>query len=77
MTSPSSDNFNTPGQLKQSMCPFLSDEESLASLYVSAKSNLRDRVLGEVEKDGFIVLPGKEGHSRFKPSKPNVPTTGR
>ena len=29
----------------------------------SAKVNLRDRVLGEVEKNGFIVLPDKEGHS--------------
>ena len=30
-----------------------------------AESNLRDRVLAEVEKGSFIVLPGKEGHSRL------------
>ena len=29
----------------------------------SAKVNLRDRVLGEVEKNGFIALPDKGGHS--------------
>ena len=28
----------------------------------------------EVEKDSFIALPDKEGHSRLMPSKPNVPT---
>ena len=30
-------------------------------LYTGAKSNLRDRVLGEVEKNRFITLPGKGG----------------
>ena len=35
---------------------------SLASLH-SGESNLRDRVLGEVEKNSFISLPGKGGHS--------------
>ena len=39
--------------------------ESSASLYTSAKSNLKDRVLGEVEKDSFITLPGKGGCSRL------------
>ena len=39
-------------------------------LCTSAKSNLRDGVSGEVEKDSFIVLPGKTGHSRFIP--PNL-----
>ena len=34
-------------------------------LCTSAKSNLGDRVLGEVEKNSFIALPGKRGHSRF------------
>ena len=32
---------------------------SLASLYTGVKSNLRDRVLGEVEKDSIIALPSK------------------
>ena len=29
------------------------------------KSNLGDRVLGEVEKDSFVTLPGKGGHIGF------------
>ena len=41
-----------------------------------AKLNLRDRVLGEVEKKSFIDLPSKGGHSRLVPSKPCVPTPG-
>ena len=32
------------------------------SLCSGAKSNFRDRVLGEVEKNSFIALPGKGGH---------------
>ena len=32
-------------------------------LCTDAKSNLRDRVLGEVEKNSFIALPGKGGQS--------------
>ena len=32
-------------------------------------SNLGDRVLGEVEKNSFIALPGKGGHSGLVPSK--------
>ena len=31
-------------------------------LCTGAESNLRDRVLGEVEKNSFIALPGKGGH---------------
>ena len=38
-------------------------------LCTGAKSNLRDRVLGEVEKNNFIVLSGKEGHSGLVPLK--------
>ena len=30
-------------------------------LHTGAKSNLRDRVLGEIEKNSFIALSGKEG----------------
>ena len=35
----------------------------------SAKYPLRDRVLGEVEMNSFIALPGKEGPSRLVPTK--------
>ena len=42
-------------------------------LCTSAKSNLRDRVSGEVEKNRFIALPGKGGHSRLLPSKTMCP----
>ena len=38
-------------------------------LCTSAESNLGDRVLGEVEKNSFIALPGKGGHSRLRPQK--------
>ena len=38
-------------------------------LCTSAESNLRDRVLGEVEKNSFIALPGKGGHSGLVPQK--------
>ena len=48
---------------------FISDAKSSVSLYTSAKLNLGDRVLGEVEKDSFIALPGKGGHSRLLPQK--------
>ena len=44
------------------------------SLCSGAKSNFRDRVLGEVEKNSFIALPGKGGHSGLVPSKLYVPT---
>ena len=32
--------------------------------------------MGEVEKNSFIALPGKGGHSRLMPSKLCVPTQG-
>ena len=54
-----------------------SDTKSLASLYISAKSNLRDRVSGEVEKGSFIALPGKGKLSRLRHSKPCVPNLGK
>ena len=44
------------------------------SLCTSAKLYFGDRVLGEVEKNSFTVLPGKGGHSRLMPSKLCVPT---
>ena len=36
-------------------------------LYTGAGLNLRDRVLGEAEKNSFIALPGKGGHSGLMP----------
>ena len=49
------------------------DAESSASLYISAKSSLGDRVLGEGEKDSFITLPGKGGHSGLLTQKTMCP----
>ena len=46
------------------------DAENSTSLYTNAKSNLRDRVSGEVEKNSFIALPGRGGRSGLLPSKP-------
>ena len=43
-------------------------------LCASAESNLRDRVLGEVEKNSFIALPGKGGHGGFMPLQNCVPS---
>ena len=37
------------------------------ALCTGAELNLGDRVLGEVEKNSFIALPGKGGHSRLLP----------
>lgn len=39
------------------------DAGSSASLYTGAKSNLRDRVFGKVEKDSFSALSGKGGET--------------
>ena len=47
----------------------LCDAESSSSLYTGAEVNLGDSVLGEVEKDSFITLPGKGGHSGLLPQK--------
>ena len=44
------------------------DAENSACLYTNAKSNLR--VSSEVEKNSFIALPGRGGHSGLLPSKP-------
>ena len=41
-----------------------------------AKSNLGDRVLGEVEKNNFIALPGKGGCSGLVPLKTVCPNPG-
>ena len=45
-------------------------------LCTGAKSNLGDRVLGEVEKNSFIALPGKGGNSRLMPLKIACPNPG-
>ena len=49
-----------------------SGAEHSASLYTEL--NLRARVLGKIEKDSFITLPGSGGHSGLMPSKPRIPT---
>ena len=36
-------------------------------LYTSTRLKLGDRVLGEVEKNSFISLPGKGEHSGLMP----------
>ena len=33
------------------------------------RNQISERVLGEVEKNSFIALPGKGGHSGFLPQK--------
>jgi len=38
-------------------------------LYPNTELILRDRVLGDVEKNSFISLPGKRGHGGLIPSK--------
>lgn len=42
-----------------------------------AESNLRDRVWGKVEKNRFITLTGKGGHSGLAPSKNSLSQPGR
>ena len=45
-------------------------------LCMGTKSNLRDRILGEVEKNSIIALPGKGGHSGLVPWKTVCPNPG-
>ena len=45
-------------------------------LCTGAKSNLGDRVAGEVEKNSCIALPGKGGHGRLVPLKTVCPSLG-
>ena len=40
------------------------------------KSNLGDQVLGEVENNSFIALPGKGGHNRLLLLKTMCPNPG-
>ena len=46
-------------------------------LYPDTKLNLRDRVLGEVQKNSFIALSGKGGRRGLMPSKLCVPPQKR
>ena len=39
------------------------------SLCTGAKTNLKDRVLGEVEKNNFLVCQTKRGQGRLPPLK--------
>ena len=41
--------------------------------YTGGGLNLGDRVLGEVERNSFIALPGKGGHNGLMPSGLCVP----
>ena len=52
------------------------DAGRLASLFSGVESNLRDRVLGEVEKNSFTAWPGKGGHTRFLSWKTVIPSLG-
>ena len=61
-------------QLSKHACT--SGAKSSASLYTSAGSDRRDRVLGEGEQDNFVTFPDKGGHSGLIPSKPCVPPLG-
>ena len=45
-------------------------------LFTGAEPNLGDRVFSQVEKNSFIALPGKGGHSGLMPSKMCFPTQG-
>ena len=45
-------------------------------LSTCAELNLRDRVLGEEEKNSFIALPGKQGHSGLLPQNVMCPNPG-
>lgn len=44
--------------------------ESPTSLYASAETNPRDRVLDEVKKNSFVALPGKGKHTTLLLKKP-------
>ena len=55
---------------------FLSLMPKTWPLCPGAELNLRDRVLGEVEKNSFIALPGKVGHGRLLPAKIVCPNPG-
>ena len=43
-------------------------------LYTHTEWNIEDRVWGKVEKNSFIALPGKGGHSALIPLKTVSPS---
>lgn len=43
-------------------------------LCTDAELNLRERVLGEIEKNSFVALPDKAGHSRLISQKLYITT---
>lgn len=45
-------------------------------LCTSAEMTVKERVLGEVEKNGLITFLGKRGHSGLLPSKNVCPKEG-
>ena len=47
------------------------------AVHTGAGLHFWDWVLGEVERNSFIALPGKRGHSRLMPSNLYVSTWGR
>ena len=49
-------------------------DDETQPLCTGAKLNSGYRILGKVEKNSFIVLPGKEGHRGLMLSKLCVPT---
>ena len=59
--------LQAPGSRLQAPLP------KVQPLYPSAKSNLRDRVLGGIEKESFITLPDKGGHTGILPLKTMCP----
>ena len=61
---------SAPGSRLQAPLP------KIQPLYPSAKSNLRDRVLGGIEKESFITLPDKGGHTGILPLKTMCPNLG-
>ena len=48
---------------------FNDDVAEIWPLYTRAGLNLRDGVLGEVERNSFLALPGKGGHVELMPSR--------
>ena len=53
------------------------DAKRSTSPFTGTKSNLRDRVLGEVEKDSFIALPGKGGEQQASALRTMYPSLGK
>ena len=64
---------------KLSLCPLLLNRNVKTKRKKRKKKKKKkcgDRVLGEGEKESFIALPGKEGHSRLMPQRLCSPGKG-